>query len=284
VEVKGTALVLGAGGVTGVGWEVGLLFGLLEAGVDLSTAELVIGTSAGSVVAAQLCSGTPLAELYERQLQPASSELSAKLGAGTLLCSAWAMLRARDAASFRRRMGELALGAKTVGEADRKRTIASRLPSLEWPARALRIGTVNARTGEFLVLDAASGVALLDAVSASCAVPGVWPPVTIGSERFIDGGMRSATNADLAANFPRVAVLAPISEGIGPMQGLAPQVQALRETGSIVAFASPDAAARRQMGRNTLDPRKRADSARAGRAQAKLVAKDFADAWAGSAS
>jgi NTE family protein len=280
VEVRGSALVLGAGGVTGVGWEVGLLYGLLEAGVDLTVAELVIGTSAGSVVAAQVCSGTPLAELYERQLKPASSELSAKLGAGTLLRSAWAMLRSRDAVAFRKRMGALALRAKTVDEAARKRAIASRLPSLEWPARPLRIATVNARTGELLVLASASGVPLLDAVSASCAVPGVWPPVTIGAERYIDGGMRSATNADLALTSARVAVLAPIPRGIGPMQGLAPQVLALRRAGATVVFASPDAAAAKQMGRNSLDPAKRADAARAGRAQARLVARDFAEAWA----
>ncbi|MFB7262559.1 patatin-like phospholipase family protein, partial [Streptomyces nojiriensis] len=69
-----TALVLGGGGLTGIGWECGMLHGLARAGVDLSTADLVVGTSAGSVVGAQLTSGLlSVQELYERQLGDASA-------------------------------------------------------------------------------------------------------------------------------------------------------------------------------------------------------------------
>src|SRR5215469_4898613 len=66
------ALVLGAGGVTGIAWETGLLKGLRDAGLDLTGADLVVGTSAGSVVAAQITTGVPLDELYGRQVDGAA--------------------------------------------------------------------------------------------------------------------------------------------------------------------------------------------------------------------
>ena len=74
---------------------------------------------------------------------------------------------------------------------------------------------VDARTGQFVVFDAAGEAGLVDAVGASCAVPGVWPPVTIGNRRFVDGGVRSVANADLAAGYQRVVIVAPVTVGAG---------------------------------------------------------------------
>ena len=68
-----TALVLGGGGITGIAWEIGVLAGLAEAGVDLTGADLVVGTSAGSVVGAQITSGAPLEDNRWRACTPASS-------------------------------------------------------------------------------------------------------------------------------------------------------------------------------------------------------------------
>lgn len=157
--------------------------------------------------------------------------------------------------------------------------IAARLPSKDWPSRPLLITAVNAHTGAFRVFDAGSGVSLLDAVGASCAVPGVWAPVTIGVERWIDGGMRSPVNADLAAGCSRVVAIAPISLGLGPMTPLETQVRALRAAGSKVAVVIPDAQARRRMGRNTLDPSRRVASAEEGRRQAKEALAEVAAVW-----
>lgn len=279
------ALVLGGGGITGIAWEIGLLAGLAEAGVDLLGADLVIGTSAGSVVGAQISSGTGIEALYERQLAPPSSERPAKLGPRELARLGWALLGARDPQRARARVGAMALRSRTMPEQRRREVIGSRLPSPEWPQRSLLITAIDAETGEFEVFDRDSAVgehpvSLLDAVAASCAVPGVYPPATIGSRRFIDGGLRSLANADLAAGHDRVVVLAPVTRGAGPLTPIPVQVEALRARSRVVV-ASPDAAARGAIGRNVLDPARRAASARAGRAQAAAVAREIAEVWTG---
>jgi len=277
------ALVLGGGGITGIAWEIGVLAGLAEAGVDLTGADLVVGTSAGSVVGAQLTSGADLETLFARQLEPPTGEQAARMTRAALARYAWAVLRSRgDDVGFRRRVGALALAAEQAGltptEQERLDVIGSRLVSREWPDRDLRVTAVDAETGEFRVLDRTSGVPLLQAVAASCAVPGVYPPVTIDGRRHVDGGMRSAANADLAEGCDRVVVLAPIPRGVGPLASVDAQV-----TGMVarVAVVSPDEAARRAIGRNVLDPAARAGSARAGRAQAAGVAAQVTEVWQG---
>ncbi|WP_433280221.1 patatin-like phospholipase family protein [Micromonospora sp. CA-244673] len=273
------ALVLGGGGVTGVAWELGLLAGLAARGLDLTGAELVVGTSAGSLVGAQVCSGTPVEELYAAQLRPARGEVAARLGVGVLARWAWAGARGRDEVLARARVGAMALAARTPSEESRRAVIAARLPVREWPPRRLLVTAVDAASGEFVVFDAGSGVALVDAVGASCAVPGVWPPVTIGGRRYVDGGVRSAVNADLAAGARAVVVLAPTRAGFGPMPQLSAQVARLRSAGAGVAVVSPDRAARAAIGRNVLDPARRAASARAGFAQAAAVAEEVSAVW-----
>ncbi|GHJ53932.1 patatin [Nonomuraea sp. TT08I-71] len=273
------ALVLGGGGVTGVAWELGLLAGLAARGVDLTGAELVVGTSAGSVVGAQVCSGTPVEELYAAQLRPAGTEVVARLGVAVLARWAWAGTRGRDAVRARARVGAMALAARTPSEQSRRAVIAARLPVDGWPARRLLVTAVDAASGEFVVFDAGSQVALVDAVGASCAVPGVWPPVTIGGRRYVDGGVRSPVNADLARGARRVVVLAPTRAGFGPMPRLSAQVAELRSAGAAVAVVSPDRAARAAIGRNVLDSARRAASARAGFAQAAAVADEVAAVW-----
>jgi NTE family protein len=278
-----TALVLGGGGITGIAWEIGMLAGLAEAGVDLSGADLVVGTSAGSVVGAQLTSGAPLEELYARQLQPAAGEKAGRLARSTLARFAWAMLRTRgDQAAFRRRIGSIALAAEKAGltpsEQERLDVIGARLVSREWPDRSFTVTAVDAETGEFTPFDRASGVPLVQAVAASCAVPGVYSPVTIDGRRYVDGGMRSAANADLAQGYERLVVLAPIPRGVGPMASVDAQVTAMVAR---VAVVSPDAASKTAIGKNVLDPAARAPSARAGRAQAAAVAAQVAEVWNG---
>lgn len=267
---RGTALVLGGGGLAGIGWEVGVLHGLAEAGADVSAADLIVGTSAGSVVGAQLSSGLlTLPELYGRQLADPEGEVPAGMGPTVLARYVWGVLRSRDAEAYGARMGRLALSARTEPEEVRRAVFAARLHTHEWPsARRLVVTAVDAVTGEFHAFDRDSGVGLLDAVGASCAVPGVWPPVTIDGRRFIDGGVRSSTNADLAAGYGTVVIVAPISVGGGPVPSARAQASRLAAAGANVVLITPDRAARRAFGRNVLDPARRAPSARAGRAQA----------------
>ncbi|MEU4132819.1 patatin-like phospholipase family protein [Streptomyces wuyuanensis] len=265
-----TALVLGGGGLAGIGWEVGVLHGLAEAGADVSSADLIVGTSAGSVVGAQLSSGLlTLPELYERQLADPDGEVPAGMGPTVLARYVWGVLRSRDAEAYGARMGRLALSARTEPEEARRAIFAARLLTHEWPLeRHLVVTAVEAATGQFRAFDRDSGVGLLDAVGASCAVPGVWPPVTIGGRRFIDGGVRSSTNADLAAGYATVVIVAPISVGGGPVPSARAQASGLAAAGARVVLITPDRAARRAFGRNVLDPARRAPAARAGRAQA----------------
>ena len=273
------ALVLGGGGVTGVAWELGLLAGLAEAGLDLTDADLFVGTSAGSVVAAQVTSPTPLVELYERQLASVGSEIAARLGISQILRWAVASIGTRDERKAMARIGSMALRTRTLSEDERKAVIASRLTSHEWPAARLVITAVSV-DGEFVTFEKDSGVSLVDAVAASCAVPTVWPPVTINGRRYMDGGMRSPVNADLAKGYDHVVVIAPTTAAFRRSQSVPAQVARLGpEVRSVVV--APDSAAKSAIGMNVLDPARRAPAARAGRKQAEGALDAIAKVWKG---
>ncbi|MGH3865015.1 MAG: patatin-like phospholipase family protein [Pseudonocardiaceae bacterium] len=281
----GRALVLGGGGVTGVAWELGMLAGLAEHGVDLRDADLVIGTSAGSVVGALITSGTGLEELYASQLAPPEPHRPARMGIVTILRWGLAVACSRGSEQVGARVGKMALARVTVPEAERRGVIAGLLRGHTWPQRALLVTAVDAESGEFAAFATGSqvggiAVTLVDAVAASCSVPGVWPPTTIGGRRWIDGGVRSATNADLAAGYERVVVLAPIARGLRTATGAVAQVAALREQAH-VALITPDTAARGAIGRNLFDPARRAPAARAGRSQAGSATAEVARVWSG---
>jgi NTE family protein len=274
----GRALVLGAGGVTGVAWEIGLLHGLAEHGVDLSRADLVVGTSAGSVVAAQITEGTPLSELYERELADTTGDRRATIGSSVLLRYAFSAALPGDARRGRAWLGRAALRARTVPESERRNAIRARVPRDEWPATDLRIPAVVARTGEVMVFDRTSGVPLIDAVGASCAVPLVWPPMTVDGTRYVDGGVRSMANVDLARGSSRVVVIAPATVALRRANRPAAQAAALGP-GVRTAVVNPDDAALTAIGRNPLSPDRRAAAAEAGRRQAAEVAERVRKTW-----
>ncbi|MGW7247673.1 patatin-like phospholipase family protein [Streptomyces decoyicus] len=278
--MAGTALVLGGGGLTGIGWEIGVLAGLAEAGLDLADADVVIGTSAGSIVGAHLTSRhLGLDEMYAHQLAVPENGSAARMGPAALARFAAIALRSRDTVSFGVRMGRLALAARTVTEAEQRTAIARTLNLTDWPARRLVITAVDAATGERTAFDDTSGVRLLDAVGASCAVPGIYPPVTIDGTRWIDGGVHSSANADLAAGYDRVVIVAPMAASGGPIAGPRAQGERLARQGARVCVLTPDRAARAAFGRNVLDPAKRADAARAGRRQAAAHVAQIQQVW-----
>ncbi|MFE0462050.1 patatin-like phospholipase family protein [Kitasatospora sp. NPDC058965] len=272
------ALVLGGGGVAGIAWETGVLAGLAEHGVDPRSADRVIGSSAGATVAAQLGSGLPLAQLFDRQAVPELQNhelLPVGLTVAELL-ELWGKLLAEttDTTDLRRRAGQLALTAETVPEADRRAVIEARLPVHAWPTGPLAVTAVDAVTGERRVFDRDSGVPLVDAVAASCAVPGIWPTVEIGGTRYLDGGVPSATNADLAAGHDRVLVLAPMADPFLPAE-----VERLTAAGARVEVVAPDGASLAAIGSDPLDPSTRTPAALAGRDQGRRIAADLRGLW-----
>jgi NTE family protein len=271
---EGTCLVLGGGGVAGIAWMTGVLTGLAEAGQDVTEADLMIGTSAGSTVVAQLGSGLPLHTLLERQTEPSlqSREISAELDLEKFAAELGRVLAgAASSEETMRRIGAFALAADTVPEVDRMAVIESRLPVHDWPERDLQVVAVEAETGETRLFDRHSGVDLISAVAASCAVPGIWPAVTIDGRRYVDGGVRSSHNADLASGFARVVVLAPM--GFHPPllsdSPLADAMDQLRRDGSDVTVIVPDSDSAGAIGTNPLDPQTRTPAADAGRRQGR---------------
>jgi NTE family protein len=272
-----TALVLGGGGVTGIAWELGILKGLADAGLDLTRADLVVGTSAGSVVGAQIATGRPLDELYTVQLAPAHHEIGAEVSRLTMLRMLPPMLFPGSQQQKLARIGRMALRAHPPGGEERIDVIRSRIRVEDWPERELRVTAVEAETGKFVAFDQNSGVDIVHAVAASCAVPLVWPAVTIDGRHYVDGGMRSTANVDLARGADTVVVLAPLPQAFTKATSIRSQ---LAETGATrTAVVTPDAEALAAIGRNVLDPSKRADAARAGLRQAATVAASVRSAW-----
>jgi NTE family protein len=276
MEGMSDALVLGGGGVAGIAWITGLLAGLADAGQDVSGAEVIVGTSAGATVAAQLGSGLGLPELYARQidadLQAAEIMVDADLESFRAEIAA-VVANATTVAEMRRAVGNWALSAASVPEPERRAVIESRLPSHAWPVRALKVVAVDAESGEPRVFGNSSGVNLVDAVTASCAVPGVWPPATIDGRRYIDGGVRSMANADYASGASRVLVIVPLgSTELFPTDTpLTDAVEKLRTCGGEVAIVEPDEGSLAAIGPNPLDPSTRRLAAEAGRAQGRAL-------------
>jgi NTE family protein len=283
-ETRTRALVLGGGGVAGVAWELGILMGLHDAGVDVRGADVIIGTSAGSVVGAQITSGTDLESLFTSQLIPAEQSKERKVAFDTVqMMEAFSQAIAGagpDLKAIRARIGAYALAAPTVSEAERHTIIETRLPVPAWPRRRLLIVAVDTETGEEYIMDRESGVSLVDAVAASCAVPGIWPPVTIAGRRYMDGGVRSATNADLARGYDRILILNPLGANADYFgTGTASEAAALEREGSQVQVIAPDAASSTAIGLNPLDPATREPSALAGRTQGPELAAPVAALW-----
>jgi NTE family protein len=293
---KNVALVLGGGGAAGNAWLIGVIAGLAEAGIDMTeAADLVIGTSSGATAAAHVRSGIPPAELFasilSEPVRPVGQNWQEppSLPMGTVFERMRAIgTAATSAADLRRAMGAFGLESdSTLGPAagQRRAMVAARLPRPEWPDRPMIVVAVNAHTGELAAFDRDSEVDLVDAVTASTALPGLAPTHDINGTRYINGGVRSPENADLAVGYANVVVLSPFGgrsgtlpagqfEGLRKFPGadLASQVEALCKQGSRVEVITPDADSRAAMGTNQMDLMTRIPAARAGFAQGKQEA------------
>lgn len=285
LRLQGRVVVLGGGGVAGIAWLTGVIAGLARRGVNLACADGFIGTSAGSVVAAQLAGETSIEALLAAQLSPpADSKETPRPYSQAAVDAQNRRLMDKvggDLAAARRRIGAFALRSDTPSLAARRDIVAARLECATWPNRWLGVVAVNVQSGEPALFQRDSGTDFVDAVMASCAVPGVWPVVPIGGQQFMDGGIRSMTNADLALGASHVVVLAPLGYSDGnPVSGhLRAEVEKLREAGCHTTVIVPDEPALRALGDNVLDPARRAPSAAAGLAQGLILAPTLSPAW-----
>lgn len=280
------ALVLAGGGVAGIAWETGVLRGIADecpaTAAALLDSDVLVGTSAGSAVSAQVGGGTSLDELFARQIADTSPELDPGVGGEQLAELFLAAMTAPNTSRVQKMqgIGAVALAAETVPAAVRRRVIERRLPSHRWPDRCLRITAIDIDTGELRVFDRDSGVDLVDAVAASCAVPGVWPPVVIGGRRYMDGGMRSPVNIDVADDCDVAVVLVP-SGPSSPSPFSAGAAAEIEAFGGRATAVFADTGALRAFGSNPLDPACRIPSAQAGREQGRRHAAAIAEFLAG---
>lgn len=252
------AVVLGGGGPVGIGWEAGLLVGLAANGVDVSSADTVVGTSAGSVVGFTLASGRDLSEATELIARAnegdaltgdaATSPAQAAQDLENLLATvAEAAADPAAADGIRARLGRMALDATTVSE-ERWLQGFDQFAGAEWPD-GFACTAVDVATGRFKVWDRDSAVDVQRAVASSCAVPCVFPPVTIGGQRWMDGGVRDMVNADVAAGHEAVLVISctllEVPEGFAlptleaVFAATRAQLDELRENGSKVETVVP---------------------------------------------
>ena len=276
------ALVLAGAGAAGNAWQLGLIAGLHEAGLDLTASDLIVGTSAGSTVAAQITSGVAPAELYASILAevppPQGGARRPPISGPDYLAWSDAIIAvSENAGDMRRRFGAAALERDDPDGAASARwrsIVAARLANHEWPTQRVLITAVNARTGEPVVFDRESGVDLVDAVAASTSP---MTPYAIGDDRYINGAYRRSSNADLAAGYTHVIVLEPFGgRSRQPVEwgmNLETQVDELRAAGSRVDVVFPDERSGDVFNANALDPSTRLPAATGGYEQGLELAQ-----------
>jgi NTE family protein len=233
-----SAVVLGPGGPVGTAWLAGLAAGLRRERVDLGAADLIVGTSAGAIVAAILATGEDLDRLA---VLPAPSDPEGGVRTDPeRLAEVFATLgdTGLERAEALRRIGRLAVTASTGGEEAAIARMRFLVGGVEWPDRPLLIPSVDAATGEAVVWDRHGAASLPEAVAASIAFPATAPPITIGGRRYIDGALRSGTNIDLAGDAGVVIVAEPMAHmsggvvaGEGALVRLVPDAEAIEAFG-----------------------------------------------------
>ncbi len=275
-----SALVLGAGGPAAAAFEIGMVAGLADGGVDVRAADLFVGTSAGARVAVQLAGNAELGELYRRQLAP---RVSAHGNGAT----AWRdkIVAAKQAGGtpreVMRRVGALALGPSSNSIDARRADLAAQLSDREWPAKCVLVVAVEAESGERRAFERTSAVALTDAIAASGSLPGLWPAIEIAGKHYMDGGMYSTDNADLAAGCDHVLVIA-LRAG-NPRLPLVGLEDTTRDLGHVKIIQPDDAcqAALTAVGGNVLDPAVGPTMAKTAREQGRQLARRIAMFWRG---
>lgn len=270
-------LVLGAGGVAGQAYHAGVLSALVDLGWDPRTAEVVVGTSAGSIAAALLRAGVaPSGLVSGRYRTQQGGRQAVPSDAAELGLAAGLPLRA--AGSDRVRVGGRLARLIPAGRLSTAGIVSmvSRSAGERWPTETTWVCAVRRRDGRRVVFgrDGSPRAPLPLAVSASCAIPGYFQPVLIEDESYVDGGAHSPTNLDLLAGLglDAVVVSSPMSVSRGALgprvdlplrlllrATLAGEVARVRRRGTPVLTLQPTSDDLKVMGLNAMDPRPWAD-------------------------
>jgi NTE family protein len=286
------ALVLSGGGPVGVAWHAGVTASLIDSGIDLGAADLIVGTSAGSIVGAHIALGRSpdeaVTRMRERQDTSASSSADVSASVAKNMGRLMEVLVSTADLPIEERLraiGKLALESETPSE-DAFLAGYAHFDEERWPAHFV-CTAIDALAGAFTVWDAGSGVELSRAIASSCAVPGFFPPITIHERRYYDGGLRSLTNSDVAEGHERVVVLTlsdPPADSPDPRaqrlrKRLDAEFDVLRRAGGQVEVISPDADAAAVIGVNLMDPARALEAGAAGGVQGKNEAERVARLW-----
>lgn len=261
---KTKAVVLGGGGVTGIAWEIGIITALLQEGIDLSDANVIIGTSAGSFVGTALASGYDMNKLYDSQFIPNESEVNVSVSSEVMKLWTEAFIYGKDdKKKIGKMFGDIAKKySSKISKEERLAVVESRLTTTIWPSK-LKVTAVDAETGDLHVFDKDSGTSLINAVNASGAVPGLWPLVTFNDRDWIDGGMVSSTNAFLADSYDKVIILSPMPQKYGLIPSVKDDAEEIQKRAK-VSLIIPDNHSILAIGKNPYDPTHAASSAKAG--------------------
>jgi NTE family protein len=282
------ALVLGGGGPVGIAWETGLIAGLAESGLDLRQSDWILGTSAGSVVGAQLAMGRDPAAMLRTEFANAerAKEAQGATGKAPDLMPLMNVFARRPPegdmpVALMKELGQISLNGQTVSE---EVFIAGfgAIADLDqpWPER-YACTAVDTETGEFVVWSRDTAAPLGRGVASSCSVPAIFPAITIDGRRYMDGGMRSGTNADLARDHGKVIIVAVMPPAFAPMMlpRLEAEAAAIRAHGGEALLLVPDAACGEAFGSNLMDSGNREAIARAGFAQGQADAARVGAFW-----
>jgi NTE family protein len=254
-------LVLGAGGTVGLAYHAGVLHALeKEGGIRLASADLIVGTSAGAAIAAYLRSGWSSADFWSEALASGAEERDGwgdilapnfaspvelvQRGVGSAYVLGRSMLRIPVPAvpAVLRRVFPGGLFAMAEGR-DR---LEAELPAA-WPTEPLWLCAVDIGSGRRVVLgrDHETRIDLPRAVQASCAIPGIFPPVRVGGHVLVDGGAHSTTNLDLAADAGCDLIIGVAPLAFDPTDAPGPLIQLARRVPAR-ALAQEAGAARRR--------------------------------------
>jgi len=280
------ALVLGGGGLVGIAWETGVLLGLRDGGVDVREADLVIGTSAGSMVGVRVAAGHDLAV----PLEPPEAGLPLPEGGLDLeaydrIVRAWVSVDVMTEAVAREIGREAAAAPACPPEVWIAQT-GGHCGVADWPARDYVAVSVDVATGRHRGVDRSDGVPLASAIAASCAIPGLFPPIPFDGALWMDGGVRSGTSADLAAESgaDRVLVVAPMCERlgvVGPVSGRALRAElAVLDAAGIWSHAvQPGEAEAARMGDDLMNAAFTEPAMEVGLAQGRALARGPLAGW-----